>query len=285
MGKVTESIYDGATCVVPLADVQHIEKVQEYSRAVHQTLPAGLRVIMKSTVWSQTRDAWANPIIIPQGEAAAFIRAWCNYRAELEADTLAELAPTAAECVPTSICGHCKGKTIQHIQKIYHTTVKDVGNVTAENVPMWLCTKCGAQWLGGAADAVISAAVEKAREQRKAAETTTAASTPAPVPKRESDTCHAIKEVCTDGAAATKLAEQFMIEWLSPFYRAATGNIMRLRWRALEDDGSLPGGKLLTDDGLYGMVFAVPQSGTGTYLVVGTVHGDPSTAGKSEESR
>lgn len=82
-GKVTESIYDGQSVVVPLADVQHIEK--------HN--PGGIIVVTKHTRWDAETDGWANNIWIDKDEAPKFLAAWCRYRSELEADTLADLAP------------------------------------------------------------------------------------------------------------------------------------------------------------------------------------------------
>jgi hypothetical protein len=84
-GKVTESIYNGKGVIVPLADVQHIEK----------TNPSGLVVITKHTRWDAKTGGWANNIWIDKAEADAFMRAWCSYRSELEADTLADLSPAA----------------------------------------------------------------------------------------------------------------------------------------------------------------------------------------------
>jgi hypothetical protein len=82
MGKVSESIYSGKTTVVPLADVQHIEKRE-----------LGLFVVTKHTRWDNDGGFWANSIWIDKAEADGFMRAWCDYRAELEADTLADLSP------------------------------------------------------------------------------------------------------------------------------------------------------------------------------------------------
>lgn len=82
-GKVTESIYSGKSTVVPLADVQHIEKRE-----------LGLVVVTKHTRWDNDGDFWANSIWIDKAEAESFMRAWCGYRSELEADTLADLSPT-----------------------------------------------------------------------------------------------------------------------------------------------------------------------------------------------
>lgn len=84
MGKVTESIYSGKSIVIPLADVQHIEK----------TNPLGLIVVTKHTRWDAATGGWANNAWIDQAEAQAFMRAWCRYRSELEAETLADLEPT-----------------------------------------------------------------------------------------------------------------------------------------------------------------------------------------------
>lgn len=83
MGSVTESIYSGKNVIVPLADVQHIE--------THNDL--GLIIVTKHTRWDFARDNWANNIWIGKDEADAFKRAWCRYRSELEADTLATLHP------------------------------------------------------------------------------------------------------------------------------------------------------------------------------------------------
>lgn len=89
MGKVAESIYSGKKLIVPLADVQHIE--------THN--PGGLIVVTKHTRWDCDRDVWANNIWIDNSEAEAFKTAWCQYRSELEADTLADLEPrTCATC-------------------------------------------------------------------------------------------------------------------------------------------------------------------------------------------
>lgn len=87
-GKVTESIFNGKTVVVPLADVQHIEKGNPLG---------GLTVVTKHTRWDNEVDFWANNIFIGEADAEDFMRAWCRYRSELEADTLAELEPEQNE--------------------------------------------------------------------------------------------------------------------------------------------------------------------------------------------
>lgn len=83
MGRVTESIYSGKGVIVPLADVQHIETRN----------PDGLIVITKHTRWDFEHDEWANNIWIDNAEADAFKLAWCRYRSELEAETLADPDP------------------------------------------------------------------------------------------------------------------------------------------------------------------------------------------------
>lgn len=93
MGKVAESIYSGRTVVVPLADVQHIERPHPDLRS--RAPGSGLVVVTKHTRWDKDGDFWANNIWICPEEAEAFMRAWCRYRAELEADTLADVAPTS----------------------------------------------------------------------------------------------------------------------------------------------------------------------------------------------
>lgn len=81
-GKVSESIYSSKSLVVALADVQHIEK--------HN--PHGLIVVTRHTRWDGEAGTWANNIWVDKAEASAFLRAWCTYRGELEADTLADLS-------------------------------------------------------------------------------------------------------------------------------------------------------------------------------------------------
>lgn len=86
MKTVTESIYSGKSVIVPLADVQHIESWASNSEP-------GIRVITRHTRWDYESGDWANSIWIGEPEATAFKAAWCRYRSELEADTLADLSP------------------------------------------------------------------------------------------------------------------------------------------------------------------------------------------------
>jgi hypothetical protein len=80
MGAVTESIYSGVSCIIPLADVQHVERKDR-----------GLVVVTKHTRWDSELDFWANSIWIDASEAPAFLQAWCRYRSELESDTLMQM--------------------------------------------------------------------------------------------------------------------------------------------------------------------------------------------------
>ena len=80
MGKVTESIYDGTTTVISLADVSHVIK-----------LPLGIQVVTKHTTYNFEGDDFNNAAWIGKDEQEAFMAAWCRYRAELEAETLADL--------------------------------------------------------------------------------------------------------------------------------------------------------------------------------------------------
>lgn len=93
MTKVTESIYGSASLVVPLADVQHIEKNKH----------GGLVVVTKHTRWDNDAGTWANNLFVPETEREAFLAAWCRYRSELEADTLADLRPDAARDFPAEM--------------------------------------------------------------------------------------------------------------------------------------------------------------------------------------
>jgi hypothetical protein len=93
MHTVSESIYSDANVIVAMADVQHIEKWDKNS------IP-GIFVITSHTKWNFDRDLWENAIWISEPDATKFRRAWCDYRAELEADTLMDLSPGAAVSSP-----------------------------------------------------------------------------------------------------------------------------------------------------------------------------------------
>lgn len=85
MGKVSESIFSGKTHVIPLAEVLYIQRTKS---TVTQN---PLWVIMKGTTANVESGDWNNAPFLRDEEAASFMRCWCDYRAQLEADTLMDL--------------------------------------------------------------------------------------------------------------------------------------------------------------------------------------------------
>ena len=93
MGKVHESIFSGKSVIVPMADVQHIEKHYHTCSLTDGTKKGdfqGINVITKHTGWDVDCDTWANPIWIPGDEGKNFIKAWCEYRHDLESETISD---------------------------------------------------------------------------------------------------------------------------------------------------------------------------------------------------
>ena len=88
---VSESIWSSDSLVIPMADVQHIEK-RKLTKPNDQVF---LMVIMKSTRYNFDIDDWDNPVYIPHRQTQSFLSAWCMYRYELEIDTLADLGKAA----------------------------------------------------------------------------------------------------------------------------------------------------------------------------------------------
>ncbi len=96
MGTVNESIFSDGKVVIPMADVQHIEKQYHSVDLVNGTKKGDLMgscVITKHTRWDMEADTWANNIYLSAEQTASFLSAWCTYRHELELDTLA-VAPS-----------------------------------------------------------------------------------------------------------------------------------------------------------------------------------------------
>lgn len=85
MAKVSESIFSGKTHVIPMAEVSYI-----HAHAGKSELTC---VVMKSTTINPTNGEYNNAPYLEADEAASFKRAWCDYRSELEAETLMDLAP------------------------------------------------------------------------------------------------------------------------------------------------------------------------------------------------
>ena len=78
---VHESIFTCDDLVIPMADVQHIEKHKDDDGF-------WLMIITKHTKYNFEHDAWENGIYVPARLARRFLDAWCYYRNELELDTL-----------------------------------------------------------------------------------------------------------------------------------------------------------------------------------------------------
>jgi hypothetical protein len=93
---ISESIFSGRDVLVPLADVQHIEKQYEkiYDTSgltikyigTDYTKLSGILVITDKTKWNFENDTWENAIWVgaTANQAQEFLKAWCQYRHELE---------------------------------------------------------------------------------------------------------------------------------------------------------------------------------------------------------
>jgi hypothetical protein len=96
MAKVSESIFSGTSTIIPMADVQHIEKIYH-----DMDIPIGVKkgdilryiVITKHTMWDVENDCWANAIYLMPEEAKSFMKEWCVYRYELEGGKDAFILP------------------------------------------------------------------------------------------------------------------------------------------------------------------------------------------------
>lgn len=90
MNKASESIFNGETVIMPMADVQHIEKEFHSCDLVDGTKKGdlmGYTIITKHTQRDMEADTWSNPIYLGKEEGAKFIQAWCHYRHEIEGGT------------------------------------------------------------------------------------------------------------------------------------------------------------------------------------------------------
>ena len=85
MKTVTESIFSGETCIIPMAEVLFIE------RDKRESYKDGITVIFKGTTYSNEAGEYNNNAYLRKEEAKSFIQCWCAYRSELEADTLMDL--------------------------------------------------------------------------------------------------------------------------------------------------------------------------------------------------
>jgi len=96
MSKVSESIFSGASVVIPMADVQHIEKQFHTCDLADGSKKGDLRgyaVITKHTKWDTEIDFYANSIYLGKEEGQKFLQAWTTYRHELEGGADAFIGP------------------------------------------------------------------------------------------------------------------------------------------------------------------------------------------------
>ena len=87
MGKVAESIFNGESHVIPYADVQYIRK------DLRKGYEGNFSVILKGTTWNNEIDTWNNDAYLKGDEASKFFRAWREYRAGIESETLLDIKP------------------------------------------------------------------------------------------------------------------------------------------------------------------------------------------------
>lgn len=66
-----------------MRDVQHIERRPSRD---------GIEVVMKTSTWNHEITGFNNSVRFCGEEAKKFVEAWCQYRSELEADTLDDLS-------------------------------------------------------------------------------------------------------------------------------------------------------------------------------------------------
>ena len=91
MFKVTESIFSHKDIVIPMADVQNIEKRYHDCDLVNGTKKGdfmGVMLITSHTKWNFEYDCWENGIWVNSETAKLFMKCWCRFRHELELDTL-----------------------------------------------------------------------------------------------------------------------------------------------------------------------------------------------------
>lgn len=80
MSEVTESIFDGETVIIPMKEVQYIE------RDTREGYTDAIKIVLTGSTWNSEIDFFNNTPYLRGNEAESFIRAWCRYRSELEVD-------------------------------------------------------------------------------------------------------------------------------------------------------------------------------------------------------
>lgn len=87
MKHILDSIYSDKCFVIPMADVQHIEKQYHTCNLADGTKKgdlAGIIIITKHTHWNIEADVWDNNIWLPARSALKFMEAWYYYRHTLD---------------------------------------------------------------------------------------------------------------------------------------------------------------------------------------------------------
>lgn len=86
MSAVTESIFSNDKFIIPMAEVQHIEK------DLRTKYQGCITIVFKSTTYSEAEGCYNNIAYLGKDEAKDFIAAWCRYRHELEGDSIANIS-------------------------------------------------------------------------------------------------------------------------------------------------------------------------------------------------
>jgi len=89
MGKASGSIYSDGRVVIPMFDVQHVEKCFHSRNLADGTMKgdlSGIRIITKHTTWNTELDDYDNAIWIGanSGHAQKFIKCFCDFRSEID---------------------------------------------------------------------------------------------------------------------------------------------------------------------------------------------------------
>ena len=92
---INEIFFNGTTVIVPLADIQHIEKhfYIKWNKELDINEPtdeiAGYVIITKHTRWDMEADTWANNIYLNKEEGEKLINSWHKYRNEIDSNGIA----------------------------------------------------------------------------------------------------------------------------------------------------------------------------------------------------
>lgn len=83
------SIYTGRTVIIPMADIQHCERLFRSARVAikegpQPPQPNGLRVVTSKTTYNQSGGHWENTAYILEDEREQFLEAWHAYRERVE---------------------------------------------------------------------------------------------------------------------------------------------------------------------------------------------------------